>query len=178
MKIIALVGLKCSGKDTVAEYIETKYSYVHIDYTKHLLTPILNSQGKESTRENLVWCAMELRKAGNEAPTRLLAEKVSGNSVISGIRFKEEVNFLKEKFGRDFILISVSADPEVRYKRAVERNKKGEGTLTFEQFQSKDSLPTEKVIPDTSKLADFFIENNTTTAALYKKIDKIMERVK
>ncbi len=178
MLVIAVCGLKCSGKDEIGSYIEKKYGFEHLDYTKHITTPLLKREGKEITRDNQVELVSRLRKQhGIDVLTRTIVFKVHGNSVISGVRYKEEVSYLRKHFKKDFKLIGVTADDQIRYERSKKRKTKGEEKHTFEEFLDRENLPTEIVIPQTMKLADFTVENNSARQELYEKIDKIMEQL-
>lgn len=178
MLIIGVAGLRCSGKDSIAQIVSRKYGFTYLDFTKDLLAPMLTKQGKEVSRENLVSLAMKLRERGVEELARLLAEKVNGNTVISGMRFVEEGNYMKKMFGEQFTLIAVKTDDRIRYERAVKRNIKGEAKLSFAEFMEKENLPTEKVIPQLVETADFTINNNGAQKELEREVGKIMVNLK
>ncbi|RLJ09506.1 MAG: hypothetical protein DRP15_03540 [Candidatus Aenigmatarchaeota archaeon] len=178
--IIGITGKRLSGKNTIAEYLKLKYGFEVLDFTRHVLAPLLKKEKKPITRENLVELAMNLRsEKGTDILVKMLCDKIkpSKNYVIAGVRFREEVDYLRKKFGKEFILISVDAKPKIRYQRALQRSDKGEGSLSFNRFFRAERLPTEAVIPQTMKLADFSIENNSTKTELYKKIDSIMNHI-
>ncbi|RLJ08333.1 MAG: hypothetical protein DRP16_01635 [Candidatus Aenigmatarchaeota archaeon] len=178
--IIGIVGKRLTGKNEIAEYLSLKYGFHVLDYTKNVLAPLLKKEKKAITRENLINLAMELREEyGNDILTRMIAEHIERdkNYVIAGVRFREEVEFLKKAFGNGFVLIAVDSEPKLRYERAKKRKTKGEGSLSFNRFFKIDRLPTERVIPETMKLADFLIENNGTIEELRKKTDSVMEKI-
>ncbi|MBI4019809.1 MAG: hypothetical protein HY367_00635 [Candidatus Aenigmarchaeota archaeon] len=178
--IIGLVGRRASGKDTVAQYLEKKYGYRHYDYTRDVLSPILSKQGKPVTRENLVRLAMSLRgKMGNAAPTMLLCRKISGKGdyVVSGIRFPEEVEYLRGRYGSGFTLVEVRSSHTARHERAVSRNIKGEGKLTYKAFMEKEGLPTEKILNETVKMADRTVYNSGNVKDLHGKTDLLIRRL-
>ncbi|MBI4175817.1 MAG: hypothetical protein HY518_01320 [Candidatus Aenigmarchaeota archaeon] len=179
--IIALVGRRASGKDTAAQYLEGKYGFKHYDYTRDVLAPILEKQNKPMTRENLVSLAMSLRKkTGNAAPTMLICRrlKAGGDYVISGVRFPEEVEYFRELFGREFILVAVIAAHKARHRRAVSRNIKGEGSLSYKEFLLKESLPTEIVLDRTMRTADCRLSNTGSIRDLHWRIDLLIQRIK
>ena len=179
--ILGIVGFRLSGKNLAAEYLHDKYGFAILDYTQDVLAPLLRKEKKAITRENLSSIATELRKEnGNDILTKILCEKIlpEKDYVIAGIRFKEEVEYLRKVFGNKFKLVSVECHPKKRYARAKERRDKGEGNLSFQRFMRMENLPTERVIPETMKLAGFRLENNKEKEDLFAQIDKIMKRLK
>ncbi|MDI6806922.1 MAG: AAA family ATPase [Candidatus Aenigmarchaeota archaeon] len=178
--VLGLVGKRACGKDAVAQYLSKKYSFVCLDYTNDILEPILKEKNEQVTRENLVKLSMSLRKEyGNDILTRKICEKIEpGLWVISGVRFREEVEYFNHKFGDKFKLISVECDSRIRYERAIKRGIKGEAKLSYEEFLDGENLPTEQVIPETMQLADFTINNDGSFAKLHEEIDKLMEKLR
>ena len=96
MIVIGLTGKAGSGKDTVARYMESRFAFRMIDFTRDVLAPILVKRGMEVTRENLIKLAMDGRKKHHNG---IWAEKISelikmssqDKFVISGVRFPEEL---------------------------------------------------------------------------------------
>ena len=60
--VIGITGKRGSGKDTVAEHLESKYGFHVLTYLDHVLAPVLKKEGKEITRENLINLALDMRK--------------------------------------------------------------------------------------------------------------------
>ena len=176
MLVIAFCGKKYSGKDEGCNYLVSRYGFKHLDYTRDVTGPILREQGKEVTRDNLVELVGKLRKEkGTDILTRMLAEKITGNCTISGLRYKEEAQYMRGKFGKNFKLIAVETDDRIRYKRSLKQNVKGEGKHTFENFIGREDLPTERVIPETMKIADQTVSNNGSLEELYRQLDTILK---
>jgi dephospho-CoA kinase len=179
MKLIGLTGHRLSGKSLFAYYLRKKYGFRALDFSVNVLSPILRKQGKPVTRENLIKLATELRKEhGTDILARKLWEKAShGKHVISGIRFPEEVKYFKRMFGKDFVLISIKSDSEVRYQRIKKGGTKEDSRMTHKDFMRKDRLPTEKVISESMKLAKFSVTNGKTKKDFYGRIDQVMENI-
>jgi dephospho-CoA kinase len=178
--VLGLTGLRSCGKDTVAEYLKKNYDFKVLVFSDDILVPILKKMGKPATRINLIELATEMReKNGTDILAKMLAKKIKkGFFVISGIRFQEEVEYFRKKFGKRFKLIAIECDARKRYERAVKRAQKGEEKLSFEQFLEYEKLPTEMCINKTMEQADFHIENNGTIKDLYAKIDDLIKRIK
>lgn len=180
MLVLGLIGKRACGKNIFAEYIKDRYGFRLLDYTRDVLAPVLEGQGKQVTRENLATLAMGLRELhGEDILTRRLCRKVrrGQNIVISGIRFPAEVAYLRRAFGGCFKFIALEADAKLRYERARNRGAKGEKALSFREFIRLERLPTERIIPGTMRLADFSVANNKTPKDLYKRIDRIMDKL-
>lgn len=176
MLVIAFCGKKYSGKDEGCNYLVSRYGFKHLDYSKNVLNPILEKNGKPITRDKQIELATQLRKEkGVCVLTEMIVEKIKENSAISGLRFKEEVEYLRKKFKEKFKLIAVEAEDKIRYERSLRQQTKGEGTHTFEQFLEREKLPTERVIPLTMGLADYTITNNSTKEGLYNQLDTILK---
>ena len=176
--VVAVCGLANTGKNTVGDILVREYGFIPLDYTQDVLGPMLEKKGKAVVRENLSALATELRRTeGPAILTELLTEKIHGNSVITGLRAKEEAKYLRKRFGKCFFLIGVVVDPEIRYQRAVERNAKGEGKLNLKQFLEKDRLPTELLIAETIAGADFLIDNNGTEKELERTVAAVAARM-
>jgi dephospho-CoA kinase len=181
--IIGLTGKRGTGKDTIANYLAEKHGFSTMDFTRDVLAPILQQQGREVTRDNLIDLAMEGRK---KAHNGVWAEKLSvlirtrgpGEYAISGVRFPEEVQAFKRYFGDDFILIAVVCGDRQRYERCKKRGTKGEGDMTFEQYMEREKKPTEAAITKTMQLADYAIDNNGTPEQLFEEVDRIVKLLK
>ncbi|UCD03403.1 MAG: AAA family ATPase [Candidatus Aenigmatarchaeota archaeon] len=181
--IIGLTGKRGSGKDTVASHLADKHGFSMLDFTRDVLAPILQKQGKPVTRDNLIDLGMEGRK---KAHNGVWAEKLSviikrrgiGDYVISGVRFVEEVETFRKLLGEDFVLVSTLCDDRTRYERCRKRGTKGEGDLTFDQFMEHEKRPTEKVITETMKISDFVLDNNGTHEDLFSEADKVLKALK
>ena len=176
MLVIAFCGKKYSGKDEGCAYLSSKYGFKQLDFSKTVINTILEKEKKSITRDNQIELAGRLRKEkGIGIFARLLAEKIKENSTISGLRYKEEAEYLRKKFRRSFVLIAVEAEDKIRYERSLKQQVKGEGSHTFEQFLEREKLPTEKVIPETMKLADYTAANNGSREELYRQLDAILK---
>ncbi len=179
--IIGLTGKRGTGKDTVASYLMEKHGFNTLDFTRDVLAPELEKQGKPVTRDSLIELAMEGRR---KAHNGIWAEKLCGiikdgrDYTISGVRFAEEVEVFRKRFGKEFVLISLVADDRARYERCRIRGTKGEGGMSFGQFMSREKKPTETAIIRTMKLADFTLDNNGTPEQLFSEVDKAVKLLK
>jgi dephospho-CoA kinase len=178
--VVGVTGKRRSGKTLATEHISRKYGFETLDYTRDVLLPLLVKSGKAISRFNLADMAMSLRRdSGNDILTRMLCERIrpGKNYVIGGIRFPEEVEYLRTRFGQAFRLISIVSSDKFRHQRAVSDPAKVDEATSFEKFIQMEDLPTERPIPDTMALADFTIVNEGTVKELEGKVDGIMEQI-
>ncbi|MCD6591043.1 MAG: AAA family ATPase [Candidatus Aenigmarchaeota archaeon] len=177
--ILGITGKRGAGKDTVADYLKKRYGFRVLNYTEHVLSPILRERNKKITRSNLINLALDLRKKyGNDILTKKIAELIKGYDkwVISGMRYPEEYYYLKSEFGERFKLIHIECSTQTRYERIKKRGTKGEASISFREFLKIEDAETEKAIDMIIELADLSITNDGTLEELYKKIDRMVAR--
>lgn len=176
MLVIAFCGKKYSGKDEGCAYLSSRYGFKQMDFSKSVINPFLEGEGKAITRDNQIDLVGRLRRErGIDVFARLLAEKIDSNSTISGLRYRQEAEYLRERFGKGFVLIAVEADDKIRYERSLKQKVKGEGNHTFEQFLEREALPTERVIPEAMKLADYRVSNNGSKEEMFSQLDTVLK---
>jgi dephospho-CoA kinase len=177
--IVGVTGKRLSGKNEVADHLADGYGFLILDFTQHVLGPILKSRKKPIDRMNLTKLALELRKrSGTDALARMLCRKVrkGRNYVIAGIRYPEEVSYLRKTFGNRFVLIAVGAPLKDRFNRIRSMKGSKDSGMSMEEFIRTERLPNEIPLPKAMKLADFKVNNTGTKVQLRKKVDRIMER--
>ena len=176
--IIGLVGKIASGKGTVAEYLEKKYNANTYRFST-ILRDILKRLHYEISRTNMQTMSTVLRKNfGEDLFAKVIAEDVKKDNnkliIIDGIRRMEDIKFLNEMDG--FILTKIIADPEIRYKRLIERTEnKGDSQKTYENFLDDEQKETETLIPIVMEQAKKELNNNNDFEYLYNQIDKILK---
>jgi len=175
MKIIGFTGYPSSGKDTAAEFLATK-GFHHIsmgdlirDEMKTLNLPI----DRDSVRDYATQKRIE-RGPGYIAEQACL--QVKENTVISGIRNAHEAEIFRKKFPNEFVLITVDAPLETRYKWALGRNREGD-QITFEHFKQQQEVErtsASQQVDAVIALADKVIVNNGTLEQLKEKISNLL----
>ena len=179
IRVIGVVGQNGTGKDEVLKYLKSKFGVPFIA-TGDIVREIAAREGKEPTRENLGEISGRyFKEFGKGCFVKMVADKIrqSGwkTAGIGGIRTPEDVQILKDTFGKDFILVRVFvSDPEVRYNRMTKRGE-GRDPKSFEQFQLQDKAEEERFfIKETEDKADFAIANDGTPTDLHREIDKLV----
>ena len=161
--IIGLTGRNAAGKGTVANLLkERSFEYHSLSDT---LRSELRKRGVEESRDELI-------KIGNIS--------TSANHIVDSIRNPSEADSLNRKYpNHEFYLISVDADPEIRFQRLKTRGRIGDSS-TWEQFLHQEALeesddPSKQQLLLTMKKADFSLDNSGTIEQLENQIDKIFE---
>jgi len=173
---IGLTGTNAAGKTTILTYLANK-GYRHYSLSD-ILRDELQRRRKAINRENLIQIGNLLREKFGPG---VLAEKItkqlrSNYSVIDSIRNPAEVEVLRKL--NHFILLAVDAPVEIRYERALTRNR-NENAPTLEEFKHIEALEhSEKMnaqnLAACMKMADFHIVNNGSESQLLRKVDKIL----
>ena len=176
MKIIGITGHPASGKDTVADFL------VGRGWNKVSGGDILREQmtelGIPIDRASMHEFVSGMRqKHGNGYLCEETMRRIQGETVISGIRNREEVQIFREKLGAqgaDFQLWAVEAPLRTRYEWAKERNRIGD-EVSFEEFTRQEDLE-KKANSGSHEVdlviagADLKIINDGTLEDLYIKV--------
>lgn len=176
--ILGVIGTIGAGKDTAAEHISKKLN-IQVFQISQPLKDIAKERGIEPKRENLIRIGSDLvKEKGPAFLAELSFKKIDSNlGIITGIRVLEIIDWFREN--TNFILLSISADPKIRFKRSIERGKLGEAE-TLEGFiineQKENSPPNSQRLFECMKFADYTIENDGDLDSFYTKIDKFLEK--
>ena len=177
--IIGLVGTLASGKGAVKNRLVEKYQAQDCRFST-ILRDVLNRLDVPVKRENLQELSTALRKLfGEDLLAKAIAKDASNLDsdivVIDGIRRVSDIGHLLPL--DNFILVSVDADPKVRYERLVERNENaGDDKKTFEQFIDDQDTEADRNIPEVIKLAKERIDNSGSWDGLCKQVDDIVAK--
>jgi len=127
MKIIAFTGMPFSGKSEAVK-VANKMNIPTIRMGDAIWEEVKN-QGMKIVDENVANIASEMRKIyGKEIWAKKTYEKLQSLQnkefiIIDGIRNIEEIEFFKNKLGKDFLLIAVKSSDKTRHERAFSRNR-------------------------------------------------------
>ena len=178
--IIGITGTHASGKDTVADYICQKYNF-HNYSTSDEIRYEATARGLDHGRANLHTIANEIRTnfGTGELAKRALARIGENITVVTAIRNIGEINYLKDN--SNFYLIAVDAPIEIRYKRAVSRERIGDGKTLIEFRAGEEreldaGVAGQQLIP-CMQLADYFILNDGTLEDLNNRTEEIMKAI-
>lgn len=177
--ILGLTGPFASGKGTVKEYVIKKYGARDCRFST-ILRDVLSRVDLPTSRDNLIKISTVLRQTfGEDLLAKAIAKDASNLDskivVIDGIRRMTDIGHLINL--NHFVLVSVDADPKIRYERLVSRNEnEGDGAKTFEGFLVDHERETEVTIPEVMSFAKEKINNDGDFDSLYKQIDTIISK--
>jgi dephospho-CoA kinase len=176
-KVIGAVGKNASGKDTVLDILAKHYG-VPLISMGDIVRDIARGKGIEPTRENLNEISRShFEKHGPDYFIKMVIDRIDASgapfTVVAGIRTYLDAKNLRDRYGRDFLLIHVVVlDDSVRMRRAL-----GRGTLrdpkTMEELHEHDARE-ERIfgIEKAATLATSTIANDSGLAELEEKIER------
>lgn len=177
--IIALLGEKLSGKDTIAQYLVEQRGAFHTRFSQ-ILDEILTTLNLPVIRRNENDLGYALReKFGTDVLSKALLHRVKNSKadliVMNSFRFQEEFDAAKA-IGAKFIYIT--APRNVRFERTYNRTEKGDAERSREIFEQQETEVYETNVPALGAQADYKIDNTGTIDELYQKIDDILDQIK
>ncbi|MBI4173328.1 MAG: AAA family ATPase [Candidatus Aenigmarchaeota archaeon] len=178
MKIIGLVGLVGSGKDTAAAYLKEQYGYRMVsmgDIVRDLATQL----GRSHNRDDLQRTQKEYRdKYGDEYFGGMVVKKITASGwdkvVINGLRIPADVAVPKRGFGKDMTVIYIDVPAAVRFERMKSRKRIGDPE-TLEEFERQENNEL-KLFNFDGVLAyvDYKLSNSGTLPELQTRIDEFI----
>lgn len=176
--IIGITGKNGSGKGEVADFLKDRgFTYYSLSDE---IREEMKKEGLEITRDTLIPFANNLR---NKFGPSYLAEKVlerldpDKNYVIDSIRNPFEVETLRKR--KDFHLISVVAEPKIRFERLRNRARESDPTdydkfLEIDAREANSDDPSAQQLDRTHEMADAVIQNNKDIDELHDKTKQIL----
>jgi dephospho-CoA kinase len=170
--LIGITGKIGSGKSTISKYIETKYGVRRLS-TSELLKSILISKDIEPSREKLQEIGDNVIRTigGSGFMAIMLVYLPPGNYQIDSIRHLEALQYMKKKYGRDFVNIFVHTTEDIRYSRTEKQYG------SFGYFKKIDNANTEKEIELIKSQSDFIINNDNSFSNVEIQIKGICEKI-
>ncbi len=179
--IIAIVGMCGTGKSAAAKYIEETFAFKPIYFGGYILEEIkrrhleINSTNEKIVREDL------RNKYGLDVVAKMSINNINSyltagfNVIIDGLYSFSEYLYLKEKFRKQLVILSIHSTKTVRYQRLGKRKVR---PLTPGQVDERDFSEIkniEKAGP--IAIADYHIMNDCDLQTLYERIKDIFKEL-
>ena len=182
--IIGVTGTFGSGKDTVADILESEFNALHVSTSDIVREKSMERHNSIERNPFLQETATYYRKQfggdyfAREAYKRFeaVADQYSA-AVITGIRSLGEARALHELGG---VLVQVDAPIEVRYERMVGRQRDQETQMSLDEFKSSEANERSGGDDDASfnidklgEMADIKIMNDGTLEEFKEKVRQL-----
>ena len=177
--IIGLTGPNAAGKGEAAAALRA------LGFAYHSLSDAVREaalqRGRTTGRDDLILTGNELRREGGAG---ILAEltlpKLGERDLVDSIRNPAEVEVLRGVPG--FLLLGVTALPEVRFERARRRKGRGDAVASLRSFLDKEAEentadPAAQQLGATFALADRIIANDGSIEELHDKIVALLREL-
>lgn len=178
--ILGFTGLISCGKGTAAEYVVTAYHGSSHRFST-MLRDVLSRLYLEQSRSNMQNISTLLRQQfGEDLLAKVMSQDVSHDEhdyiAVEGIRRMADIEYLRQLPG--FFLISIEADPRIRYQRLTARSENTDDTAkTWEQFLADQQAEADQDIPKVMAEADVTISNDGSMEEFYSQIDAVIKQI-
>lgn len=176
---MCVVGQPGSGKDTLANFL-VEMGFSHIS-TGNIIREEMRARNIPTDRESMRVFSQDMReKMGNSYPANIAVSKIACNTVISGPRNVAEVEFFKNKFGKNFILVAVTTPIEIRHDRVKNRRGREGDNITFAQFKEQEDAELNSGTHELSRLlaiADHSVDNSRNANDMFAQMNDILRKL-
>lgn len=181
--VIGITGTIGAGKGTIVDYLVKEKGFRHYSVRAFLLEEI-RRRGLPENRDSMTVVANDLRE--KNSPSYItdqlynIACEAGENCIIESIRTVGEIDSLRAKGA--FLLLAVDADPVIRYSRIRERQSETDH-ISFTTFLANEEREMTTPDPNRQNLracierADYSLVNNYDKEALFKQLEKILDRL-
>ncbi|MGP8321807.1 MAG: dephospho-CoA kinase [Methanosarcinaceae archaeon] len=179
MKIIAFVGMPASGKSEAGRVAEDKGIYV-INMGDVIRKEVMR-RGLEPTDANTGSVGTSLRKnEGMDAVAKYCVPIIinSGTDmvVIDGVRGIAEVEFFKQEFGEDFMLVNIDSPIRIRLERVKARGRSDDMT-NIDALRIRDERELGWGMSEAIEAADITILNAAGLEEFKHSIVELLEQI-
>lgn len=180
MKIIAFVGMPCSGKTEAVQI--AKEMGVPIIRMGDMVWDEVKNRGLPLDEKNVGAIADQMRRDlgmdiwANRTLDKISLLEKSKRIIIDGIRNIEEIDTFKKKLGKDFIIIAVFASDEIRQKRFVYRGREDDSS-DIQDLKDRDKRELSWGLGTVIASADIIVPNEDGIDEFREEIRKILNKI-
>ena len=180
MKIIAFTGMPFSGKSEAVKI--AKEMNIPVIRMGDMIWEETEKRGLELNDKNVGMIADRMRKQyGMDIWAKRTLEKiellnVEKRIVIDGVRNIEEIETFEKKLGNDFLLIAVQVNDDLRYKRAMNRNR-ADDSLDLELIKKRDKRELSWGLGNVIASSEMVVTNEGSQEEFKKKIINILNKI-
>jgi len=177
-EVIGIVGTIAAGKDAAGEYIGQSLD-LPVYQISSPLKAMCKDEGIEPTRDNLIALGTKLAAERGDG---YLAEYILNNSseslIVTGMRQLGQLAVLDSL--SNLTLLSIDANPELRFERAKKSGKLGEAK-TLDEFVARElaenNPPNAQRLFECMKLAQYHLTNEGSEEELHIKLDQLLNTI-
>lgn len=173
MKIIVIIGMPASGKNTARKYAEAK-QYLYIS-TGDIMRAEIKKRGLVANPENMAKLSEELRGKDGIGITKIALTVALNKNVdlifLEGMRSWKEIELIKNN--SECFLVAIIAPLAIRLARV---QKRGRTDDSVEYFAKRDWREINYGLAACIALADDYILNTGTIEEAFICIDEIVQK--
>lgn len=172
--LYVICGPTCVGKTTLAEWLDDKWGVRHIEASDFMRKAFWERHGLTAKAAIGDFAEAALRTEPHivaQPIAALISEQHLHTAVVTGFRSPHEIEALRYYLHDDIIVETVflSADYEIRFKRALKRNRQAE---TPESFLRRNEQEQRMGLDEIGKLpCTHHVANNGSLAKLYRSFN-------
>lgn len=171
-EVIGIVGTIAAGKDTAGNHIADVFNIPSFEISSALKN-ICAENGVIPSRDNLIALGTQLAADhGDGYLVEYILERMPERAVITGMRQLGQIALLESS--SRLTLLSIDADPSIRFERAKRNGKLGEAK-SIEEFVAREiaenSAPNAQRLFEVMELAKFHLSNEDSIEDLYTQLD-------
>ena len=177
MQVMGISGLPGSGKSLVSEIAEKKGAIivsmgdiVREEAKKRGETSKQTSRNLRKEHGKYIIAELTIKKIKH-----LQEEGIENPIIVEGIRSYHEVDMFKENFN-NFILLSIFANPDLRFKRLQNRMREDD-SKDYSEFVKRDQMELEFGIGNVIALSDKIIINESDLESYSQKINEFLDEI-
>lgn len=177
--VIGLTGPNAAGKGEVAAALAA------LGFAYHSLSDVVREEavarGRTTGRDDLIVTGNELRREGGPGTlAERMLPRLGDRDVVDSIRNPAEAQVLRGLPG--FVLLGVTAPPELRFERARARGGRGDAVADLRAFLDKEAEEdtdehTAQRLTATFALADRVLYNDGDLDALRAAVAALVEEL-